>query len=155
MPRETWTAPAALPLFSTSGPSRTSTTSVLPLAIISRASAGVIRGTAALAASIICLTLVAMTSSSLFDFTTLLADELRSIRFATRYHTSHGAAGGRANAVSLEMMVAARIARTVRGFTCGEAFHRQGRLTDALTWSDWRTGHRARAGRRRRRRCRS
>src|SRR6266436_214457 len=65
MPRETFTAPATLPLFSTSGASRTSTTSVLPLAIISRACAGVIRGTAALAASIICLTLVAMASSSL------------------------------------------------------------------------------------------
>src|SRR5260370_21709285 len=65
MPRETFTAPATLPLFSTSGASRTSSTSVLPLAIISRACAGVIRGTAALAASIICLTLVAMASSSL------------------------------------------------------------------------------------------
>src|SRR5260370_26854471 len=65
MPRETFTAPATLPVFSTSGASRTSTTSVLPLAIISRACAGVIRGTAALAASIICLTLVAMASSSL------------------------------------------------------------------------------------------
>src|SRR6516164_1947424 len=64
MPRETFTAPATLPLFSTSGASRTSTTRVLPLAIISRACAGVIRGTAALAASIICLTLVAMASSS-------------------------------------------------------------------------------------------
>src|SRR3954469_18313781 len=113
MPRETWTAPAALPVFFTSGASRSSTTSVLPLAIISRASAGVTRGTAALAASIICLTLVAMTSSTLHYFTTLLAAELRSIRFATRYHTSHGAAGGTANAVSPE---------------------------DALTWSDWRTG---------------
>src|SRR6185295_7859482 len=71
MPRETWTAPAALPLFSTSGASRTSTTSVLPLAIISRASAGVIRGTAALAASIICLTLVAMASSSPLVFMTV------------------------------------------------------------------------------------
>src|SRR6476619_1596396 len=95
MPRETWTAPAALPLFSTSGASRTSTTSVLPLAIISRASAGVLRGTAALAASIICLTLVAMASSSaLLDFTTPAADDLRSPRFAPRYHTSHGATGG-------------------------------------------------------------
>src|SRR5260221_9275619 len=65
MPRETFTAPATLPLFSTSGASRTSTTRVLPLAIISRACAGVIRGTAALAACIICLTLVAMASSSL------------------------------------------------------------------------------------------
>src|SRR5947208_15964904 len=64
MPRETLSAPATLPLFSTSGASRTSTTSVLPLAIISRACAGVIRGTAALAASIICLTFVAMASSS-------------------------------------------------------------------------------------------
>src|SRR5262252_5822771 len=65
MPRDTCTAPATLPLFSTSGASRTSTTRVLPLAIISRACAGVTRGTAALAASIICLTLVAMASSSL------------------------------------------------------------------------------------------
>jgi hypothetical protein len=53
------TAPATLPLFSTSGASRTSTTSVLPCAIISRACAGVIRGTAALAASIICFRVVA------------------------------------------------------------------------------------------------
>src|SRR4030081_164548 len=60
MPRETCTAPATLPLFSTSGASRTSTTSVLPFAIISCAWAGVIFGTAALAASIICLTLVVM-----------------------------------------------------------------------------------------------
>src|SRR5262249_25415553 len=64
MPRETFTAPATLPLSCTSGESRTSTTSVLPLAIISRACAGVTRGTAALAASIICLTFVAMASSS-------------------------------------------------------------------------------------------
>src|SRR3981189_1256656 len=64
MPRETCPGPATLPLFSTSGPSRTSTTSVLPLAIISRACVGVIRGTAALAASIICLALVAIASSS-------------------------------------------------------------------------------------------
>src|SRR5262249_32403275 len=64
MPRETCTAPATLPLCCTSGASRTSTTRVLPLAIMSRACAGVIRGTAALAASIICLTLVAMASSS-------------------------------------------------------------------------------------------
>src|SRR6476659_8108926 len=63
MPRETATAPATLPLCCTSGGSRTSTTSVLPLAIISRACAGVIRGTAALAASSICLTLVDMASS--------------------------------------------------------------------------------------------
>src|SRR5262245_52299874 len=63
MPRDTCTAPATLPLFSTSGASRTSTTRVLPLAIISLACAGVTRGTAALAASIICLTLVAMWSS--------------------------------------------------------------------------------------------
>jgi hypothetical protein len=46
--RETFTASATLPLFSTSGASRTSTTSVLPCAIISLACAGVIRGTAAL-----------------------------------------------------------------------------------------------------------
>src|ERR1700733_15547201 len=64
-PRETWTAPATLPLAATSVPSRTSTTSVLPLAIISFACAGVIFGTAALAASIICLTLVAMVFSVL------------------------------------------------------------------------------------------
>src|SRR6267142_1874317 len=90
MPRETCTAPATLPLFSTSGASRTSTTRVLPLAIISRACVGVIRGTAALAASIICLTLVAMVSSSLSAFTTL------GHRYApgatSRYHTPHGAA---------------------------------------------------------------
>src|SRR5690349_2298231 len=63
MPRETCTAPVTLPLRSTSGVSRTSTTSVLPLAIMSRASAGVTRGTAALAASSICLTLVGMSVS--------------------------------------------------------------------------------------------
>src|SRR6202049_2288037 len=62
-PRETCTAPATLPLTATSVPSRTSTTSVLPLAIISFACAGVIFGTAALAASIICLTLVAIAFS--------------------------------------------------------------------------------------------
>src|SRR4051794_39094605 len=95
MPRETWTAPAALPLLSTSGASRTSTTRVLPLAIISRASAGVIRGTAALAASIICLTLVAMASSSAGFHDPGRGNELRSLRFAPRYHTSHGATGGR------------------------------------------------------------
>src|SRR5579862_7441714 len=61
MPRETWTAPATLPLSATSGVSRTSTMSVLSLAIISRAWAGVIRGTVAFAASNICLTLVVMT----------------------------------------------------------------------------------------------
>src|SRR5580693_3926764 len=59
-PRETWTAPAALPLACTSVPSRMSRSSVLPLAIFSRASAAVIFGTAALAASIICLTPSAM-----------------------------------------------------------------------------------------------
>src|ERR1700690_3221208 len=63
MPRETCTAPAILPLFSTSGASRTSTTSVLPLPIISRAWLGVIFGTAALAASIICFRLVAIWTS--------------------------------------------------------------------------------------------
>src|SRR5215813_7871837 len=67
MPRETFTAPATLPLFSTSGASRTSTTNVLPLAIISRACAAVIRGTTALAASIICLTLLAMSSSFVYS----------------------------------------------------------------------------------------
>src|SRR5262245_41626150 len=61
MPRDTCTAPATLPLFSTSGASRTSTTSVLALLIISCACAGVMRGTAALATSIICFTLVVMT----------------------------------------------------------------------------------------------
>src|SRR3974390_124085 len=61
MPRETCRAPATLPLLSNSGASRTSTTSVLPFVMISRACAGVIRGTAAFAASIICLTLVGMT----------------------------------------------------------------------------------------------
>src|SRR6516162_7512039 len=68
MPRETCRAPATLPLFSTSGASRTSTTRVLPLAIMSRACAGVMRGTAALAVSIICLTFVAMASSSFQAF---------------------------------------------------------------------------------------
>src|SRR5262249_4191205 len=63
MPRDTCKAPATLPLFSSSGESRTSTTSVLALEIISRALAGVILGTAVLAASIICLRLVAMLSS--------------------------------------------------------------------------------------------
>src|SRR5579863_8933505 len=63
MPRETCTAPATLPLFSTSGASRTSTTSALPLAIISFARAGVIFGTTALAVSIICLTLSAIFTS--------------------------------------------------------------------------------------------
>src|SRR3984957_12547916 len=65
MPRETWTAPATLPLAATSVPSRTSTMSVLPLAIISFACAGVIFGTAAWAASSICLTPVAMVFSVL------------------------------------------------------------------------------------------
>ena len=60
MPRDTCTAPAILPVFSTSGASRTSTTSVFPFTIISFACAGVIRGTAALAASIICFTFVGM-----------------------------------------------------------------------------------------------
>ena len=60
MPRETWTAPAIFPVFSTSGASRTSTSKTSPLAIISRACAGVRRGTEAFAASIICLTLVVM-----------------------------------------------------------------------------------------------
>src|SRR5579885_2602313 len=63
MPRETWMAPATLPLCSTSGPSRTSTTSAFPPAIISRASDGVTRGTAALAASSICLTPVVISPS--------------------------------------------------------------------------------------------
>src|SRR5262249_16610015 len=44
MPRDTCTAPVTLPLFSTSGASRTSTTSVLPLLIISCACPGVMRG---------------------------------------------------------------------------------------------------------------
>src|SRR5262249_38838744 len=65
MPRETLTAPATLPLFSTSGASRTSRTRVFPFAIISFACAAVTRGTAALAASIICLTLVVMIISRL------------------------------------------------------------------------------------------
>src|SRR5579864_1782967 len=64
MPRETCTAPATLPLFSTSGASRTSTTSASPLPIMSRACAALIRGTAALAASSISLTDVAMAVSS-------------------------------------------------------------------------------------------
>src|SRR5262249_6857368 len=63
MPRETCTAPATLPLRSTSGVSRTSTTSALPLAIVPRAGGGLPGGTAALAASIICLTLVGMSVS--------------------------------------------------------------------------------------------
>src|SRR5262245_20563038 len=94
MPRETFTAPATLPLLSTSGASRTSTTRVLPLAIISRACASVIRGTEALAASIICLTLVAMGSSSLPAFhAPQAADVLRSPRATERYHTLCGSAG--------------------------------------------------------------
>src|SRR5215469_465193 len=60
MPREIWSAPATLPLCASSGASRTSRTRVLPLAIISRASAGVTRGTAAFAASSNCLTVVAI-----------------------------------------------------------------------------------------------
>src|SRR5437773_6142613 len=67
MPRDTCSAPAILPLFSTSGASRTSTTSVLPLPIISRASAGVIFGTAAFAASSICFTLDDIAHSSFTD----------------------------------------------------------------------------------------
>src|SRR5262249_26332184 len=59
-PRETFTAPAILPLFSTSSASRTSTIRVLPCATMSRACAGVIRGTAALAASIISFKFVVM-----------------------------------------------------------------------------------------------
>src|SRR6516162_9310610 len=59
-PRDTFTAPAILPLFSTSGASRTSTIRVLPCATMSRACAGVIRGTAALAASIISFKFVVM-----------------------------------------------------------------------------------------------
>src|SRR5262249_39712494 len=59
-PRETFTAPAILPLFSTSSASRTSTIRVLPCATMSRARAGVIRGTAALAASIISFKFVVM-----------------------------------------------------------------------------------------------
>ena len=62
MPRETCTAPAALPLFSTSGASRTSTIIARPEAIISCACAGDIRGTAAWAASSICLRLVIVLS---------------------------------------------------------------------------------------------
>src|SRR6516164_4156843 len=60
MPREIWSAPATLPLCASSGASRTSRTTVLPLAIISLASAGVTRGTAALATSSNCLTVVTM-----------------------------------------------------------------------------------------------
>src|SRR5262249_24838051 len=82
------------PLLSTSGASRTSTTRVLPLAIISRACAGVIRGTAALAASIICLTLVAMGSYSLPAFHgPQAADVLRSLRTTERYQTLCGSEG--------------------------------------------------------------
>src|SRR6185312_398170 len=60
MPRETFLAPATLPLASTSGASRTSTISTSPLAIIACASATVSLGTAALAASIISLIVAAM-----------------------------------------------------------------------------------------------
>src|SRR5579884_3010781 len=63
MPRETLSAPTTLPVFSTSGASRTSTTRASPLAISCRASAGVIRGTTAFAASIICLSVVGMPRS--------------------------------------------------------------------------------------------
>src|ERR1043165_2685523 len=55
MPREIFSAPGILPLFSTSGASRTSSTSA-PFPIISFAWAGEIFGTAALAASSICFT---------------------------------------------------------------------------------------------------
>src|SRR6476620_8226494 len=51
MPRVMCTAPATLPLCSTSGPSRTSTINALPLAIISCACACVIFGTTAFAAA--------------------------------------------------------------------------------------------------------
>src|SRR5690242_20603696 len=63
MPRETWMAPAALPLCSTSGASRTSTIMAFPWASMSFASAGVMRGTAALAACSRSLTVIAMSSS--------------------------------------------------------------------------------------------
>src|SRR5262249_15661108 len=93
MPRETFTAPDTLPLFSTSGASRTSTTRVLPLAIISRACAGVIRGTAALAASIICLTLVAMASSSFPAFTPVACGCTPAVSgLRQSYHSSRRAA---------------------------------------------------------------
>src|SRR5262245_46533039 len=67
MPREMWTAPLTLPPACSSGASRTSTTTALPLAIISRAWSGVIRGTAALAAASISFTLVGMAISFLWD----------------------------------------------------------------------------------------
>src|SRR4051812_6782155 len=63
MPRGTLIAPATLPLSATSAGSRTSTTSVSGLPSLSRASAALIRGTAALAASSSCLRVVAMSSS--------------------------------------------------------------------------------------------
>src|SRR2546430_2570602 len=67
MPRETCTAPAILPLLSTSGASRTSTTIVLSFAIISCACAGVILGTTPSAASSSCLTLVVISDPVLAE----------------------------------------------------------------------------------------
>src|SRR5882757_2334820 len=64
MPREMCTAPATLPLFSTSAASRTSRTTALPLSISSLACAAVMRGTTALAASTKSLTLLAMPDDS-------------------------------------------------------------------------------------------
>src|SRR5262245_13179101 len=73
MPREWCTAPAILPVFSSSGASRTSSTSALPFVIRSRACAGVIFGTAAFAVSINCLTLVVI-FDSLMDGTPRVVD---------------------------------------------------------------------------------
>ena len=63
MPRLTWTAPATLPLASTSGASRTSTTRALPDSIRSLASSTLILGTAAFAAAIISFTDVVISTS--------------------------------------------------------------------------------------------
>src|SRR6185437_12725867 len=66
MPRDTCSAPATLPVFSTSGASRTSTTSA-PCAISARVSSGVTFGTAAFAAAIMSFSVVAIVGSTLIS----------------------------------------------------------------------------------------
>src|SRR5690242_12142111 len=85
MPRETCTAPDTLPLASISGASRTSTTRACPLAIISLASPGDSFGTAAFAASSICLTLVGM--AGLGDMVGAARFELATTCTPCRYAT--------------------------------------------------------------------
>jgi hypothetical protein len=68
MPRDTLNEPATLPVFSTSCASRTSTTSALSCAMICCAFAGEMRGTAALAVSINCFTLMVITLTRFFNF---------------------------------------------------------------------------------------